>query len=175
MMCLPVRFQLTPLISNTVHPHHRTFSVQMKTCILYRRNILSLFLKYLSLVHFSWLCDNLSLAYGHLTNTIFEYFYCDEWSIAINKAIVSFLNPKTKTPLWAQFCVFYSEMTLVGTDARLSLSASPQICREAPLVWVRLKNYSKISVEAKNTSFTVMGIVECAAGRRGAVVGEVKG
>lgn len=109
---------------------------------------------------------HLSLGYGHLTNTTFEYFYCDEWSIAINKAIVSVLNPKTKTPLWAQFCVFYSEMLLVGTDARLSLSASPQICREAPLVWVRLKNYSKISVGAKNTSFTVMGIVECAAGRR---------
>lgn len=57
-------------------------------------------------------------------------------------------------------------------DRRTPLSASPQICREAPLVWLRLKNYSKILVVAKNSSFTVMEIVECAAGRRGVRVEE---
>lgn len=67
-------------------------------------------------------------------------------------------------------CILFRDAT--GRDRRTPLSASPQICREAPLVWVRLKNYSKVSVEAKNTSFTVMGIVECAAGRRGVSVEE---
>lgn len=67
-------------------------------------------------------------------------------------------------------CILFRDAT--GRDRRTPLSASPQICREAPLVWVRLKNYSKISVEAKNTNFTVMGIVECAAGQRGVSVEE---